>query len=158
MKLSAIPDQRADQADNLIHLNYFLMSLTLHAHTPTCHSRFYQVHPNLGSTQEFLSGIGDTLARSKRVRLVWVSACVSRRLNSFGVRMAGAKNRRKRNPLMAMYFASFKRKPNGAQTNIVYRKPVRSWHSFVVMKTFTSLFLKTNYKKHKATIHAIVSK
>lgn len=35
------------------------------------------------------------------------SACCSRRLKSFGVRTAGAKKRRKRNPLMAKYRTSW---------------------------------------------------
>ena len=47
-----------------------------------------------------------TLASSSSERLVWGSACWSRRSNSFGVRMAGAKNRRKRKPLMARFFTS----------------------------------------------------
>jgi hypothetical protein len=50
-----------------------------------------------------------TLASSSRERLVWGSACWSLRSNSFGVRMAGAKNRRKRKPLMARYFTSCQR-------------------------------------------------
>ena len=48
----------------------------------------------------------NTLASSSSERLVWGSACWSRRSNSFGVRMAGAKNLRKRKPLMARYFTS----------------------------------------------------
>lgn len=48
-----------------------------------------------------------TLASSRSVRLVRGSACCSRRLKSFGVRTAGAKKRRKRNPLMEKYRTSW---------------------------------------------------
>lgn len=47
-----------------------------------------------------------TLASKSSVLLVRVSACCSLSWNSLGVRMAGAKKRRKKNPLMARYFTS----------------------------------------------------
>lgn len=49
-----------------------------------------------------------TLASSNSVLLVRVSACWSLSWNSLGVRIAGAKKRRKKNPLMARYFTSCK--------------------------------------------------
>lgn len=52
--------------------------------------------------------VNHTLASSSSVLLVRVSACWSLSWNSLGVRIAGAKKRRKKNPLMARYFTSCK--------------------------------------------------
>lgn len=52
--------------------------------------------------------VNRTLASSSSVLLVRVSACWSLSWNSLGVRIAGAKKRRKKNPLMARYFTSCK--------------------------------------------------
>lgn len=60
----------------------------------------------LGASGLVLPPPDSTLASSSRERPVWGSACWSRRANSFGVRMAGAKKRRKRKPLTARYFTS----------------------------------------------------
>lgn len=50
-----------------------------------------------------------TLASSSRVLLVRVSAWWSLSWKSLGVRIAGANRRRKKKPLMAKYFTSYKR-------------------------------------------------
>lgn len=62
-------------------------------------------HPSPRSPHHVLVPMS-TLASSKSVRPVRGSACCSRRPKSFGVRTAGAKKRRKRNPLMAKYCTS----------------------------------------------------
>lgn len=67
-------------------------------HGQMIHSRVY-VH---------VCVLNHTLANSNSVLLVRVSACWSLSWNSLGVRIAGAKKRRKKNPLMARYFTSCK--------------------------------------------------
>ena len=62
---------------------------------------------NFGGTdlEEFvgLSFSLQTFAISVSVRAVFLSAWLSRKKKSFGARMAGAKNRRNRKPLIARY-------------------------------------------------------
>lgn len=72
---------------------------------PRGHTPCWPPPPSSG----FLSHPGPphTLASSRSVRPVRGSACCSLRLKSFGVRTAGAKKRRKRNPLMEKYRTSW---------------------------------------------------
>lgn len=79
--------------------------------------------------------VNRTLASSSSVLLVRVSACWSLSWNSLGVRIAGAKKRRKKNPLMARYFTSCKHEVSGtgwwrmadaAQSNVIVN--VKKWN------------------------------
>lgn len=68
-----------------------------------------------------------TLASSSSERLVWDPRAGPGRSNNFGVRMAGAKNRRKRKPLMARYFTSC---GEGAAGERGPPNPLPSWENW----------------------------